>query len=195
MLLLRQRLLDQDLGTPEIFESSSIYDTAATFDSTNNRVVIAYRDSGNAQYGTAVVGEVSGTDITFGTPVVFKTDSTTEISATFDSSAGKVVIVYRDSGNSGKGTARVGTVDTTDNSIDFGSESIFRHADSNYMSATFDSTNNRVVIAFRDQGNSGAGTAVVGEVSGTGISFGSYNAFESNQLNPFQQHLTPLMVK
>ena len=168
-------------GTPEIFESASIYDTAATFDSTNNRVVIAYRDSGNASYGTAVVGEVSGTDITFGTPVVFKTDSTTEISATFDSSAGKVVIVYRDSGNSGKGTARVGTVDTTDNSIDFGSESIFRHADSNTMSATFDSTNNRVVIAFRDQGASGAGTAVVGEVSGTGISFGSYNAFESNQ--------------
>ena len=168
-------------GTPEIFESASIYDTAATFDSTNNRVVIAYRDSGNASYGTAVVGEVSGTDITFGTPVVFKTDSTTEISATFDSSAGKVVIVYRDSGNSGKGTARVGTVDTTDNSIDFGSESIFRHADSNKMSATFDSTNNRVVIAFRDQGASGAGTAVVGEVSGTGISFGSYNAFESNQ--------------
>ena len=169
------------LGTPEVFESATIYSTSATFDSTNNRVVIAYQDNGNSSYGTAVVGQVTGTDISFGTPEVFNSDSTTYISATFDSSNGKVVIFYRDSGNSGKGTAKVGTVDTSDNSIDFGSASVFRHAQSEYMSAVYDSTNGKVVVAFRDQGASGAGTAVVGQVSGTGISFGSYNAFESNQ--------------
>ena len=34
-----------------------------TFDSTNNKVVIAYEDYGNSQYGTAIVGTVSGTSI------------------------------------------------------------------------------------------------------------------------------------
>ena len=34
---------------------------SATFDSTNNKVVLAYRDDGNSSYGTAVVGTVSGT--------------------------------------------------------------------------------------------------------------------------------------
>ena len=164
------------LGTPEVFHSTTTYYASATFDSTNNRVVITYQGNG---YGRAVVGTVSGTSISFGTPVVFKSDSTTDISATFDSSNGKIVVVYRDSGNSGRGTARVGTVSGT--SISFGSESVFRYADSNTMSATFDSTNNKVVIAFRDQGNGGVGTAVVGTVSGTSISFGSYTAFESNQ--------------
>jgi len=164
------------LGTPEVFHSITTYYASATFDSTNNRVVITYQGGG---YGRAVVGQISGASISFGTPVVFKSDSTTDISATFDSSNGKIVVVYRDSGNSGRGTARVGTVSGT--SISFGSESIFRYADSTTMSATFDSTNNKVVIAFRDQGNGGVGTAVVGTVSGTSISFGSYTAFESTQ--------------
>ena len=37
-----------------------------------NKVVIAYGDSGNSFPGTAIVGTVSGTSITFGTPVVFE---------------------------------------------------------------------------------------------------------------------------
>ena len=41
---------------------------SSTYDP-NGKVVIAYRDDGNSYYGTAVVGEVSGTDIIFGTPL------------------------------------------------------------------------------------------------------------------------------
>ena len=37
---------------------------------TTNRVVIAYYDDANSDYGTVVVGTVSGTSISFGTPVV-----------------------------------------------------------------------------------------------------------------------------
>ena len=42
----------------------------------NQKIVIAYRDNGNSNYGTAVVGTVSGTSISFGTPVVFESDGT-----------------------------------------------------------------------------------------------------------------------
>jgi hypothetical protein len=38
----------------------------------NNKVVIAYKDAGNSDFGTAIVGTVSGTSISFGTPVVFE---------------------------------------------------------------------------------------------------------------------------
>ena len=37
----------------------------------NGKVVIAYSDMDNSFYGTAIVGTVSGTSISFGTPVVF----------------------------------------------------------------------------------------------------------------------------
>ena len=63
------------------------------------------------------------------------------------------------------------------------------------MAATFDSTNNKVVIAYQDDGNSNYGTAVVGTVSGTSITFGTPVVFESATIILFQQHLTLLTVK
>ncbi len=58
-------------GTPATFDSSTSYYTSTTFDSNANKIVIAYQDGGNSNYGTAVVGTVSGSSISFGTPVVF----------------------------------------------------------------------------------------------------------------------------
>jgi hypothetical protein len=164
-------------GSATVFESAETDYISATFDSSNNKVVIAYRDVGNSNYGTAVVGTVSGTSISFGTPVVFESVRSDNISATFDSSNNKVVIAYKDTGNASYGTAIVGTVSGT--SISFGTAVVFNSETTSYFSATFDSANNKVVIAYRDSGNSGAGTAVVGTVSGTSISFGSAVVYET----------------
>ena len=49
-----------------------LFQISATFDSTNNKVVIAYRDGSNSDYGTAIVGTVSGTSISFGSEVIFE---------------------------------------------------------------------------------------------------------------------------
>ena len=164
-------------GSAVVFESALSNHVSATFDSTNNKVVVAYQDSPNSFYGTAIVGTVSGTSISFGTPVVFNSGTTSYISATFDSSNNKVVVAYRNESNSDYGTAIVGTVSGT--SISFGSAVVFESANANSISATFDSSNNKVVIAYRDVGNSSYGTAIVGTVSGTSISFGSAVVFES----------------
>ena len=164
-------------GTPVVFASTSVSFIPATYDSTNNKVVIAYRDNDNSFYGTAVVGTVSGTSISFGTPVVFNSATTNYISATYDSTNGKVVIAYTDGGNSSYGTAVVGTVSGT--SISFGTPVVFESATSSYISTTYDSTNNKIVIAYQDAGNSFYGTAIVGTVSGTSISFGTPVVFES----------------
>ena len=169
----------EGVGTPVVFESASTADLSATYDSANNKIVIAYRDVGNSSYGTAVVGTVSGTSISFGTPVVFESAASDLMSATFDSTNGKVVIAYYDGGNSDYGTAIVGTVSGT--SISFGTAVVFESAATfvNYISATYDSTNNKIVIAYGDAGNSNYGTAIVGTVSGTAISFGTAVVFES----------------
>jgi len=164
-------------GTPVSFSSSNCTSNSITFDSTNNSVVISYRDIDNSLYGTAVVGTVSGTSISFGSPTVFESANIDEITSTFDSSSGKAVIAYRDRGNSDNGTAIVGTVSGT--SISFGTAVVFESASSTWFAATFDSNSNRVVIAYRDVGNSGYGTAVVGTVSGTSISFGTPVVFEN----------------
>ena len=166
-------------GTPAVFESAGTTHIAAAYDSTNGKVVIAYRDDGNNEYGTAVVGTVSGTSISFGTAVVYESATTSYTSATYDSSNGKVVISYRDHGNSFRGTSIVGTVSGT--SISFGTAVVFESSTGvSYISSTYDSTNNKVVIAYRDENNPTSGKAVVGTVSGTSISFGTAVVFNSS---------------
>ena len=168
------------IGSPATFESDTVEEfSTPAFDSSNNKVVIGYRDSGNSGYGTAVVGTVSGSSITFGTPVVFASASTNSVSGTFDSNSNKVVFAFSDAGNSKHGTAIVGTVSGT--SISFGSEAVFESDDSRVVAIGFDSSNNKVVIAFRDNNDSKYGKAVVGTVSSTSISFGSATTFESAQ--------------
>ena len=171
--------VSQSVGISSVYQTTESQDIQAVFDSTNNRVVIAYADSGNNAYGTAVVGTVSGTSISFGTPVVYNSSDSNyfSIGMAFDSSNGKVVIAYRDAGNSNYGTAVVGTVSGT--SISFGTPVVYNTANVYYVSAVYDSTNEKVVIAYRDTSNSNYGTARVGTVSGTSISFGSATVFES----------------
>ena len=164
-------------GTAVVFESANSNYISTIYDSTNNKIVIAYRDVGNSNYGTAIVGTVSGTSISFGTAVVFESANSDYASTTYDSANNKVVIAYRDNINSSYGTAVVGTVSGT--SMSFGTAVVFESATSTYISTTYDSTNNRVVIAYIDNGNSSYGTAIVGTVSGTSISFGTAVVFES----------------
>ena len=166
-------------GDPVVFESAYVRDIDICFDSEHDKVVIAYQDQGNSEYGTAIVGTVSGTSISFGSASVFNSSYTHQCSIDFDSNADKVVIAYKDQGNSNYGTAIVGNVSGT--SINFGSETVFESANTANPHCVFDSSNNKMVILYKDGGNSDYYTALVGTVSGTSISFGSptvYTNFE-----------------
>ena len=166
-------------GTPVVYESAATSWTAATFDTSYNRNVIAYMDDANSDYGTVQLGVISGTSFIFGgSPIVFATAATTYIAATYDSNLEKVVIAYRDDGNSMYGTAIVGTV-TGSYTMTFGTEVLFEADRSDYISAAFDSSNNKAVIGYQDPNNSDYGTAIVGTVSGTTISFGTAVVFEA----------------
>ena len=169
--------ISEVIGSATTYETGSTDNVAATYDSVNNKVIIAYRDQGNSFYGTAIVGTVSGTSISFGTPQVFRGNNCQRMAITFDVNAGKCVIAYRNATDQ-KGEAVVGTVSGT--SITFGSTVIFNTGDTdNSIAAVYDPDTQQVVIAYRDQGNSSYATAVVGSISGTSISFGSEVVIDS----------------
>ena len=65
--------------------NANIYKIA--FDSGSNKIVFGYRD-GNS-HTAAVVGTVSGTSISFGTPAVMESVSSSLINAIYDSNANK----------------------------------------------------------------------------------------------------------
>ena len=164
-------------GSAATFSSDSANYIHSTFDSSNNKVVIVFRDEGNSRYGTAIVGTVSGTSISFGSEVVFESATASYPQCVFDSSNNKVVVAYRDEDNSDYGTAIIGTVSGT--SISFGTPVVYHSARADLNRIAFDSTNNKVVIAFRDNGDNEKGKALVGTVSGTSISFGSTVTFST----------------
>jgi len=172
--------ISQAVGSATTFESAITNFVSSAFDSNSNKLVISYRDQSNSLYGTAVVGTVSGTAISFGTPVVFFSGSTNATSTAFDSNSNKIVVSYRDSAASNNGKAVVGTVSGT--SISFGSATQFESGATQFISSTFDSSNNKIVVAFEDESDTENGKAVVGTVSGTSISFGSATTFETGSV-------------
>jgi hypothetical protein len=144
--------------------------TSVTYDTNENKVVVVYKDDGNSDYGTAIVGSVSGSTITFGTAVAFTSVGIgNPTSAVFDSSNNKVVITYKN-GTTGYGESIVGTVSGT--SISFGTAVVWNSGPTYSALSVFDSTNNKVVV-YSPMTASIKPYAVVGTVSGTSISFGS----------------------
>ena len=69
----------QAVGASSVYESANSQHNAVAYDSTNNKLLIVYRDAGNSNYGTAVVATLSGSTLTYGTPVVFYSGSAADI--------------------------------------------------------------------------------------------------------------------
>ena len=175
---------DQAVGSNTTVVPSSPYTAdfyRSAYDANAQKVVLVYRDENNQSRAKAVVGTVSGTSISFGTPVEFGPGSRADWPAvTYDANAQKIVVAYSPSANSYYGYARVGTVSGT--TISFGTATVFHSSYTDYTSITYDATAQKVVIAFRDAGGNNYGRAIVGTVSGTSISFGSYINFATTNV-------------
>ncbi len=137
--------------------------------------------SGTLPSGQPVVvnadGTVSSVSITsgsFGSEVAY--DGSSDYNKVTFIGSNKVVVVYQDNGNSGQGTAIVGTISGT--SISFGSATVF-NSNSTLYTDVEDVGNNKVLIAYHEA-SSTDGRARVGTVSGTSISFGTEVAFETS---------------
>jgi len=156
-------------GTPVALSATS-QKMRATYDTNSSRAVCVYSDDNQSDDGYAVVVSVSGTTPTFGSAVEFSTVNCLTLDCCFDSNSNKVVVAYK---ASDQGRSKVGTVSGT--SISFGSEATFttNNPKDGFIDCRFDSNLNKVVIAYTDYSNSDYGTAIVGTVSGTSISFGS----------------------
>ena len=166
----------QIIGTPAVFFNSEARSPKIAYDTNSNRIVVIYQDFSGGRDGFAVVGTVASNTATFGTPVEFSSDyDEKDGDIIFDPDTNKVIISY--GGSSDYGTAVVGTVDPSDNSITYGTPVVFNSSATYYSRMSYDTVNNKVVIAYN---NNSEGSAIVGTVSGTAISFGTEANFNGN---------------
>ena len=168
-------------GSAAVFEAGGVTNVSSVYDPDSGNIAVSYTDAGNSNYGTAIVGSLSGTTMTFGTAVVFSSSHTLDNDIVYDTAANKVAILYRDNGSSGHGTGIVGTISST--SISFGSATVFSNTGAaTTINAAYDTNAGKVVGSFSDSGSpyTGKGTAVVGTISSTSISFGSKVIFDAS---------------
>lgn len=170
-------------GSEAVFNSGTTVNTSVSFNpNVANQFVVAYTDNGNSEYGTAIVGTVSGTTISFGSEVVFNSSQVAQSKIAFDpNTSGKFVIAFNEgAANSTAGKVIVGTISGT--SLSFGTKVAWNGTSATgWFSIEYDpNTANKVAISYRDGGGSNYGKAIVGTVSGTSISFGSEVTFNGS---------------
>ena len=139
----------------------------SAYDSVAQKVVILYNPD-SVMDAIAVVGTVSGSTISFGTPTTVNTGSVRNCSVVYDSVNQKVVLIYN---IGGVVYGAVGTVSGTSISVGSSTGVSVGGSYGPYLCTTYDSDLGKVVVGI--QGTSAYAYAVVGTVSGTSISFGT----------------------
>jgi hypothetical protein len=131
--------------------TSDIHGESSVVALSETKFVMIYKEIGHDE-GKAVIGDVSGSTITYGPEYVYSPDYSYQDSVAALSEY-RFVVTYR--GNSGYGTAKIG--DVSGNIITYGSECLFNPASTSDPSvAALSST--KLVIAYQDSGN---GTAII----------------------------------
>ena len=157
----------------------SSYNTVAYDPNTQGRFVMVYQDQGSSvtRYGVALVGTISGTNITFGGSYIFSSfTSTNYIHMAFDPNvAGRFVVAYSQ-GTSG-GYTRVGTI--SGSSISYGSAVQHRSGNVQENRISFDPLyTNRFVLSYG--GNSSTMYVRSAIITGTSISLGGTTSHSGN---------------
>ncbi len=149
--------------------SNDVRSMSVVYDENAGKVVAFWNQDASPYHSFAAVGTISGTTLSYGTPVTVTTSRGWFYadSVVYDSTAQKVICCYMTFGANEHGRARVGTVSGT--SISFGTEITFRSAIVDHISATYDPDENKTLVFWRDTSNGYDLTASVLTVSGTSL--------------------------
>jgi hypothetical protein len=156
-------------GTPVVFESSSIFYPQVVA-LTNTKAIVS------ADAGEAYILDITGSTITVGTAETFASGTGT-YSSIAKLSDTKAIVTYQDSSNSDYGTACI--LDVSGSAITAGTPTVFESADVEWT-AVVGLSSTKAVVCYRDTANSNYGTACVLDITGSAISAGTPEVFETS---------------
>lgn len=169
------------VGTPVTFDSSVISYPMVTYIG-SGKVCIIYQDEGNNDYATSIIGTVSGTSISFGSPVVIQTNPAGIRGDSFgiaSDGSGGVMYAYMD-GNTGYGYVRAATVSGT--TPTWGSAVAYESSATTRWSALAYSTSAAKYALVYQTNTSADGFGRVATVTGTSISLSSATTYETGSV-------------
>ncbi len=129
-----------------VHSATNVSDCDSVYDPDSERIVIQFiADS----VINAIVGQVTGTNITFGSKIVAYSTSSYNIASTYDTTNDKVVLMCRKASD-GRAQMLVGNVNNSDNSISIASTTQIHSGSATRIGGTFDSNTGHVVFFFND---------------------------------------------
>ena len=161
------------------FNQNSTNRNGIAADPNSGKVLIVYKD-GSSGNSLAVVGTISGTSISFGTPVTMTGDAD-HFDIAYNSVEDKYVVVFEDNTNSSYGTAIVGTISGT--TVSFGTKQVYRSGASMRHRVVYYASEDRILIVWADTALSYIGRLVAASQSGNTLSYGTINTFNGNGAN------------
>ena len=151
----------------------------------NNTEFVA---DGNISAGAPVIltsdgkaAPISSASGVVGAAATFESATTQETAAVYDSNSNKVVVVYRDDGNSYYATSVVGTITGgSTNTVSWGTPVVFASYGCNAFAPVFQSHDNQIVCGFQAWGGGYASRiqVIAGEVNGTSMDWYSSGAYD-----------------
>ena len=153
------------VGAGADYTSVEPYYPCNCYDSVTSRIVQCWQETGATRYLKICVGSVSGTTITWGSPVTVKSWSGGVFMfyarMAFDPDTGNFCILYRDGNNAQYLTAHCGTVQSGTTTATMGSSAVvINSATSDYSQLCYDTTQDRFIFIY-DQGNTNFYTRAV----------------------------------
>ena len=141
-----------------------------------SKVAFLFTDASSSNEGSCVIGEVSGTTITMGSKTTFRSGNTVNnIRGVWDPDANKLLVAYRDGGDSNRGSLSIGTVSgnscTFSGNFNFSNNEIISSS-GDRLGICYDTKNNQVVINYLPQ-TLGKAMFAVGTISGSTATFSS----------------------
>jgi hypothetical protein len=156
-------------GTAVVFESATLTTHISATALSPTQALVVYRDGGNSDYGTACVLDVSGSTVTPGTPAVFESAITDSVTVTALSTT-QALVVYRDVGNAGLGTACL--LNISGSTVTPGTPVVYGPQNMTYQTVTALSAA-QAMVTYVDVENSNFGTACVLDISGSTVTPGT----------------------
>lgn len=142
-----------------------------------SQFVVAFTDTTNSSYGTALIGEIAGSGITWGSKQVFNAGTTSHISIAV-LAEDKILLAYQDTSASNYGHSLIGSISGT--TFTWGSETAFNssYTDTNDVAVL---TSGTVVVTFREINPFAIGRACVGAISGSSVSWGTMTSIRGDR--------------
>jgi len=136
-------------GTLTEFLGSTMAFSSCTYDTSNDRFVVAYTKDSNNQ-GYVKVASISGSTLSFGSEISFHADTTYGKSIVYDPDTSRVSIAFRDAGNNQKIKVMFGTISGT--SISFQAETTIDEDECTGppVNQTYDTTADKFVAIYRN---------------------------------------------